>query len=567
MTVFPLPRHSLAVICAAALAFVAATLLLAGAGAAPLQGGHLLYLPDVESSGPPSTPTPTPTPAPTAEPLAAVAGAPSRQGEPNASPLGIEGWGRSWLDLQNRTDRGVALLAALRPGTGKGVDVRLQLAPLSGARINLQKLDGIQQAFYRGVVTADGPIDARVHTVWKAGGAMAYEAPDASDRLALPLLVKTVYSHTTLFYAQNTDEGPDKNIITFDIYDPAGGPKLRSFSSRLDPGGSVSWDTFSDGILFRQLGDSFVGAMFIKAEEPVAVVAYGEEMQAAGTSAYVARRRSDAEKRQILPIVRSRAGGDTLVSVMNLTASPQTVAAVYRGAPFSPMGAGDVVRANFDIGPLGAAAIDLGPLIRGNTPAPGLPERFVGSLVLDASGPILAVAQETERRGGRVVASAAYNAFGTADTAAAFVVPRVSRGAATTTMLVFNPGDAGADYTVRFMDDTGAAVGSAAGRLEAGGLVSLKPGDAGVPGVGSPLSAIIEADTPLAVLVLDDGFMDMSDRSYSWAVSTVADAGPSPSPSASATSKPDDPTPSPPPTATTATGEVAVVYLPLARNR
>ena len=165
----------------------------------------------------------------------------------------------------------------------------------------------------------------------------------------------------------------------------------------------------------------WLGHAWFQSGQPIAVLAYGDELEALGSSAYLARPISAAATTQYLPLVRANYRGDSLIAIANATMKAVDVTVVYHGAAFSPGGAGQSFHQEFKIAPRGAAFLDLSTRGRGTRPSPELPrgagadQGFVGSATISATGPVLAVAQDEQLLAGKVDSVAAYNAFGPDD--------------------------------------------------------------------------------------------------------------------------------------------------------
>jgi hypothetical protein len=405
---------------AAGIAVAATAAALAAPPQAPLQGGLVLYLPDVESNGPPPTPTATAT---------MVAGLLA------GAPAGIEGWGDSIVVLQNTSTLQNQVEAEFLPNQGDSIIVRQALGARSSAAIDMSTLDGVTQAFYSGEVRSSGPLDALVRTHWRSGGYSELEAPEVARRLVLPLLAKTVLSHTTYFYVQNAGASDENNLVSFEIVDPATGDSLSSTSFRLQPGESTSWDTAVDGV-FDDLGSGYLGALRVVADEPVALIAYGEEVGHTGTASYRGRPVERAATSQFLPDVRRDSSGESLIAITNPGARATRGQIAFVGAADSPAGAGRTYDFNFDLAPRGTVVVDLSGAARGLSTS--VPRPFVGSALVSATEPVLAVVVENRFQSGFATSGAAYNGFGPGDLATGWLAPKLA-DTASAELVIGNP--------------------------------------------------------------------------------------------------------------------------------
>jgi hypothetical protein len=527
----------------------------------PVQRGTVMYIPDIQAIGPEPTHTPTP-------PATVRAGDAHASNQPAGSPLGIEGWGSSVLALQNRTGIANSASVELVPNADAGLKLDRAMDAYGHTVLDLQAIDGVFQAFYHGIINADNALGATVRTRWGPGGFAAFEPSEASDELVVPLFARNVGTLTTLLYGLTPPGGTEENTIRFDFYDARSGDSVLSTSFRLDPGDSTSWDPAFDPV-FEGLGESFLGSVHVSAEDPVSLQAYGDELGAGGAFAYQARPVDMASVEQILPVVRSGEGGNSIVAVANPSRNTITVQAAFTGADSSPSGAGQTYSTSFEIAPAGTGLIDLGSGNRGNVQRPSaLPRRFVGGLVLKASHPVLAAAYDAESAFGLNRASTAYNALGSHELAARWAVPDLPRQDGATTLGVLNPGDTAAQVTVLFRGDGDSPIGSASLTIAAGGVGFVSPRSAGAHGTGRA-SAILDSSAPVAVVVVEEDVQGASvepgdgDRAVYRAVSLVVGTI-EPTPTASAEPSPSPTRPAGPTASPTEPGVEDSVFLPWA---
>jgi hypothetical protein len=216
-----------------------------------------------------------------------------------------------------------------------------------------------------------------------------------------------VYGHTTVFFAQNADTTQPRNIVNVRLYDPVDATILVETETRIPAGATELWSTADDDKIFgpdvvgsNTATDGWLGSVWFQAEQPISVLAYGDETTAAGSSAYIARAVADADTLQYLPLVRANYLGDSLIAVANATAGKVSATIEYQGATFSPRGARQTYTQSFDIEARGSAFVDLSGRKRGTRPSPDLPRGsgnnagFIGSATIRSSGPVLAVVQD-----------------------------------------------------------------------------------------------------------------------------------------------------------------------------
>jgi hypothetical protein len=472
---------------------LARTLTAAGQGA----GEYVYYIPDAESRGPWRPPATVPPPPP--------------DGAIPHGPSGMEGWGDSTIHIQNLTRGSLHFDLSLRPFGSSGVLTAAgDLAALAMRLVELDRLPNVTNAFHTGKVETNAGAGVVVHTWWAAQGATAYEAPAAARDLILPLLVRDVISHTSIFYVQNTvgrDDAPmtEENQVDMTVFDNATGDTLLVFREMIQPGESAVRDTSTEFTFDRlpsQVAGGYVGSLHIEAQEPVALLAYNEDLTGPSTSAYVARPASAAATQQILPLVQSGSTGGTLIAIAHRGLQPINVTIRYVEGAWgaSP---GRMQSQSFSIAARGSAFVDLGRHGMGNQPAPSFPGgSFSGSAIIEASGPILAVAQDFGPLGNQSTHSGAYNAFGPADLGNGFLVPGISTNSGKETeIFVHNPTAGNASYAIDFRADDGRVLGTARGTLAAGLAARVVPTGAGLAAGTAVANAYVSGAAALAVIV------------------------------------------------------------------
>jgi hypothetical protein len=461
--------------------------------AAPDQAGATYFLPSVQSSG---------------------FNLLGHRGEGDGM-AGIEGLGDSVIELQN---------LAAQPAT---VDVTLTqfettrtLKRQLGARgINVLALkteSTVGLGGHTARIQSNTALGVLARTAWSTGAEAAYEAPEAARELILPLMARNVLSHTTSFFIQNTSGGDEPNKVKLNVFDDRDGMLLREIIVELDPYGVADYDPAFDPPRFGDLpataAGSFVGSIRFTADQPVTVLAYGDELDlnSRGAAAYPGRPVAMASHSQYLPLVRANYLGDSWIGIASRESSPISVKLTYRGAADSPAGAGQTFEQSFEIGKRGAAFVDLGPRGRGTRPAPGLPRGtqvnrgFYGSVTIEATGRVLAsVVQSTYANLNSITSttSAAYNAFGPEDLGTRFGVAKLRYGAAASAsksqIVVMNPGGTAANVSITYNEQAQPVAGPSAA-VPAGAMRVFA-----VDAKGADKPATISSDSPVAVLVND----------------------------------------------------------------
>jgi hypothetical protein len=480
--------------------------------AEPAQADTVFYLPELQ------VPNPTPV-VPTSVP-------------PGARPAGARlaghvGFGTSVIELQNTSDGAVDIDLTIQRNLRADVRASRRLPAGAMSASELRAIPGVVDiGRYSAVLAGDGSFGAVGRTSWPEattmthGSEIVYEAVPAGRNLILPLLVRDVYSHTTIFMIKNADQSASKNRVMLTFFEPDTGEIIKQIYNDFEAGQTGVWDTMFDRVLFRDLPQNtatgYTGALHVSADEPVAMVAYGDEFIGA-TSAYVGRRRDEADETQLLPLVRANYLGNTLIAIAHGRTSggdPIDVTITYRGAPFSPAGANQTFEQQLQLSPRGAAFVDLGPRGLGTRPAPDLPrggganQGFVGSAEIRASDPILVVARDTVMEGGEAHGSSAYNAYRPQDLGRSFALTHVAGAAEgrSTQAYVFNPGTEEAAVALLFLGAGGAAQGSVGGTVAAGSL-----GRFDVPADRGHAAARLTSDVAVAVVAVDTSWRTPAD--------------------------------------------------------
>jgi len=422
-----------------------------------------------------------------------------------------EGFGDSALEIQDLGGEGGAVTIAIAEKRSGEPVTELERTVEAGAStvIDLSRVGGIGFGDFSASLRGDLRFGAIARTRWANGATTVYRAPEAGDDLILPLLVANVLGHATIFSVQNTSAVNASSVEVL-IFDNEDGGALQTLTETIEGSQTVSWDTFLDRPSFAppalpaNAHGGYIGSARIRSNGVVAAMAYGDENEGKGSSAYAARPVSAASALQYLPLVRSGSGGDSLIGIANADNRAVDVVIEYRAAAVDSAGAAVASTQSFTIARRGTAVIDLSERRRGNQPAPDL-GRFAGSATIRASGPVLAASIEDRRAGETVDAVAAYNAFGPADLGTTLAIPRVRRGAdfATTAFAVFNPGPGAARARVDLFAADGRPAGTAELDVAAGGVAWLSVGS--IPGfaVGTG-RAIVTASRPVAVLAYEE---------------------------------------------------------------
>ncbi len=475
-------------------------------------------------------------------------------------PLGMVGFGNSTIELINRGDKSLDARIEL---VNFDQDRRFQqaLGPRRAQRIPLQSRSGFGLGDYHGRVTAQDHLGVQVRSEWPEGGSgFTYGAPESGSDLILPLAARGVYSFTSNIHILDASGSSAENEVEINFFDRQGGLQ-KSLGLRLGEGEAAEYDLLFDaqfGDLPQNSVDGYLNAIHFSADEPVAVLALGDEISGIGTSSLRARPAGRANSTQYLPLVRANYLGDSLIGIANRENSAVQVTLRYLGAADSPAGAGQSFEQQLSIEARSAAFIDLSNRGRGNAVGSGPPrgsginQGFYGSLSIEASGRVLAAVVEQAHEGTTVRSNAAYNAFGPDDLALAWAAPVEGHGSEgrRQSLLVYNPNPdpVGIDYALLAGSGRSSEVSH---NLDGGGLMVIP---VQVPGGSQADQALVEATDLVAVLDYETSLTGLAswgswgaDALAEWAVPVPGGGGESP-PTYTPSVTPDPPTATPTPT-------------------
>lgn len=518
----------------------------------------VLYMPDVQSRGqatatytpsptPTVTPTPTDGPSPTPFPTPGLTlreGAEARSGareagavpkaraaQPRAAAaparaaraLGIEGWGFSTIDFQNLSDTRASCRLDLRLRGRAGREIRADLAGLGARSVELETLQGMTEGFYHGLLESDLPASAVVRTTWPLTATSAYRAFQPSEELLLPMLAREVDGHYGIYYLQNADEDREVNEVTLQYFNAETGGLEAEWVHLLEPGDVIDVDALEFdsplvGLPSNVGATGFLGALRIRAQGPVAMMAYGNEAFEGGVSAYRARGLDEAHARHVLPLLRKGADGRSVIALASAQDQAVNVTLSYRE---HAEGGGARFEQQLQLAPRGAAFVGLGDATWSTAQMAPVPEGFVGSAFVSADRPITVMAMERSEIRGRSWANAAYNGFTPEDMGTAFAAPALRyEPGALKTYLYLTAGDGQAvQVDLAWIREDGTREETSV-QVPAGETRALAPAVTGEEQV----AALLRADGPLAALVYESPFFDGAgalaehrDSAASWA--------------------------------------------------
>ncbi len=433
--------------------------------------------------------------------------------------FGQESLGTTGIDVQNLGTAEADVLLSLFPKSG--VDparLRTSLPAGGSGRMSLADYGSVTGGFYSGQLSANQPLAAWARLRWPSGATVAYEGGRAATQFILPLVARTVYSNTTILYTQNADPGPGDNSITLQLFDRDDGGMISETTCTAEPGETCYWDTAHANMVFgpeivgtNAPTDGWLGHLWFRAARPIAVLAYGDEMEAQGSCAYLGRPIASAATLQYLPLVRRNWGGGSLIAIANASQKTAQVRIDYLAAAIGALPPGTVFVDQFSIAPRGAVFLDLADRGRGSVearqpPAGDAPETgFIGSAVIESSQPILAAVQDEQLANGRVDSISAYNAFGPDDLGGEWRITALRKmiDYQSTVLWAQNPSAEPLAIRVEVFDERNARMGELSAVVPPGGLERLPVAEleALPAGIGT---AIVRGSGPFAALVGDE---------------------------------------------------------------
>lgn len=427
------------------------------------------------------------------------------------SPMGMDGMGESVIELQNKTADPTALQFDFHSNVVSRVQSSAMIGPLGVRRFPLQEVPETEFSNYSGVLSADHAVGGVVRTTWYGGASVVHEALSPSQDLVLPLVVREVYSNSSIIYIKSLGEPGEQNKIDFELFEDDGSIR-KSWTVMLEGDEALPDDLYRERVFYRDLPQNaaggFIGAWHVSAAEPVAIAIYGDEPVGVGSYALVAKPAAAAADRQYLPLVRANYLGDTIISVASVESTPIDVTVTFRGHPASTTGPSEVFRQTFRLPPRYYGTIDLGDMGRGTVGASVVPRGegvntgFLGSATIRATGKILVAAWEEYRESNYVLGSAAYNAFGPDDLGTSFVVPRAFMAAdgQPSFLIAMNPGGDDAEVVSTVYNDDGTIWGEL-------NPTAVPPGEMRFIALATPdygnVRVVTRSSQPVALLVLD----------------------------------------------------------------
>jgi hypothetical protein len=255
----------------------------------------------------------------------------------------------------------------------------------------------------------------------------------------------------------------------------------------------------------------FLGAMTFHADGPIGVQSYVDYAPPSrAVLAFEGSPTDHASTTLYAPLIRKRFYGyDTGISVVNPSTGDADVTVRYIGGDAG--GASSCGGQEYTHGPVTIPGGSSSVFYQGPGGGSGLPDGCVGSAIIEASRPVLAVVNDslnfTEQ-------SAAYNAVRAEDGGTKIALPLVRRQHVpawklTTGIQVMNVGTRNANVTISFLDDQGNELTgcdfACRATIMPHGTWTFYPGSAGINvlPVGAFGSAVITSNEPIVALVND----------------------------------------------------------------
>jgi hypothetical protein len=431
---------------------------------------------------------------------------------------GISGAGATGIQIQNldATQSATIVSEFYKQGaSGAPVTITSPNVPAGGAaNIFLPQAQELQNGAYAAIISADRQIAAIARTDWfSSGGAAIYSNVQPGLEVAVPLAVIDYVGTTSLVSIQNTDTS-QQATVTVELFSTSSPTAVLTQNYDIQPGTSITLDLgknpeFVGVTPNTELG--FLGSMKVSSQVPVGVQSF-VDIETSDKAVYAFEGVPPEQGADTLyaPLVRKQFFGyDTGISVVNPNSGDVDVTVRYIGGDAG--GASSCGGQEFTHGPVTIAGGSSSVFYQGPGGNSGLPDGCVGSAVIEASGNVLAIVNDslnfTEQ-------SAAYNAVSAATGATKVALPlarrqHVEAWKVTTGIQVMNIGDSNANVTITFSDDQGnelTGCGSPCTATVASNQAhTFYPGGGGlnVMPAGTYGSAVVTSDQDIVVIVND----------------------------------------------------------------
>ena len=407
---------------------------------------------------------------------------------------GIVGAGSTGVQVQNLDGAAATdITMDLYPQSG-AAPISLTKNAAAGGSVNfyLPSEGSVADGAYAAVVSAIKPIAAIARTEWPSvGGAATYGNVPPATNVLLPLAAKAYYGQTSQFSVQNTDVSGNATI-QIKAYQTGQSTPAVQFTDSLVRGTSKTYDLGTSS-QFSVLPNNFLGSIVVTGDKALAVQSFVDFTGGSkAVYAFSGLDAASASNKLFAPLVRRAfAGATTGISIVNPNATAVNVTLTYKHNPASA-DSGDYSETISIAGNSSAVAYQgVGPM----------PAGWLGSAVLDATGPIVAMVNDAGAG-----TSAAYNAPSAADAGKVISVPLVRNKQTsyqlTTGVQIMNVGSATATVSISYKSSGGTSYGPETTTiLQYGSATFYQP--AGPFPVGAYGSATVTSDQDVVVIVND----------------------------------------------------------------
>jgi len=410
---------------------------------------------------------------------------------------GIAGAGSSGIQVQNLSATASANVTAELYPQGGGAAIPLPGTAPAGGSVNfyLPAVGTVPDGAYAVIISADQPIAAIARTEWPTGGGAAtYGNVEPATSVLVPLATKAYYNQTSQFSVQNTDTTANASI-TIKVYATGQSTPSVQFTDTVSPGTSKTYN-LGTGSQFATLPDMFLGSITVDGDKPLVVQSFVDFTGGSkGVYAFSGMDTAAAATKLFAPLVRRDfAGATTGISIVNPNATAVTVNISHIHNPYSLDPHDYTETVNIAANSSAVAYQGFGPM----------PAGWLGSAVLEATGPIVAMVNDAGLAAGT---SASYNAPSAADGATTVSVPLVRNKHVpgfefTTGVQVMNIGSGTASVSISYKDSGGTSYGPETASVAPNGSVTFYQ-PAGPFPVGAYGSATVTSNQPVVVIVND----------------------------------------------------------------
>lgn len=451
---------------------------------------------------------------------------------------GIQGAGVTGCQVVNLDHAMDAVVVAdlYKQGGGAPVSIIRPAIPAGqAANFYLPNESPLQNGAFAGIFSADRQIQVICRTDWNAsGGAALYEASEPGTDVVVAPVYKRFAGQTSVVTIQNTDTSQAAQVAVDLLIRGAAGPAA-TYALAVAPGTSATLDVGKHSG-FAAVPAGAIGHLRVRSTTPVAVQAFVDvETSAKGVYGFQGVPTDRAAARLFAPVVSAAAPldsdypgliSDSRIEVVNTNATAAVVVNVAYSGVAGTCAGRTFTAAPVTIGGGGSETIS-------QDPATGLlPAGCTAAAMIDVTGgQVVATVLDAERGSGR---STAYNAMRAVDGGTAVILPlwrkEHTAGRLSTAIHVMNLGTAPteATLTVRLSNGSTAACGvDCSATIPPGGAHRWWPRAMADLPTGTYGSALVAADQPLAVVVVDTSITGSSDvASYVGAVPPAPSARP-----------------------------------------